>query len=50
MEKAGEAGQKKRAREGQGDALMLEIAFADGLGMADKKAREHGRIPGSMPQ
>jgi hypothetical protein len=50
VEKAGEPRQKKRAREGQGDTLMLEITLADGLGMADKKACEHGRVPGSMPQ
>ena len=50
VEKASEPRQKKRAREGQGDTLMLEIALADGLGMADKKAREHGRVSGSMPE
>jgi hypothetical protein len=45
VEKAGEPRQKKRAREGQGDALMLEIALADGLRMADEQARKHGQTP-----
>jgi hypothetical protein len=36
MQKAGAAGEKQGAGKGKGYALMLEIAFTDGLGMADK--------------
>ena len=45
MEKAGETGQKKRTGEGNGLALMLEIALPDGLGMGEKKPRKHGQAP-----
>jgi len=45
MEKAGEAGQKKRPGKGNGLALMLEIALPDGLGMGEKKPRKHGQAP-----
>ena len=45
MEKAGEAGQKKRAGKGKGLALMLEIGLPDGLGMDEKKPRKHGQDP-----
>jgi hypothetical protein len=45
MEKAGEAGQKKRTGEGNSLALMLEIGLPDGLGMGEKKPRKHGQDP-----
>jgi hypothetical protein len=45
MEKTGEAGQQKRASEGNGLALMLEIGLPDGLGMGEKKPRKHGQDP-----
>ena len=45
LEKAGEAGQKKRPGKGNGLALMLEIALPDGLGMGEKKPRKHGQAP-----
>lgn len=45
MEKAGDAGQKKRPGEGERHALMLEIAFTDRFGMGEKKPRKHGQDP-----
>jgi len=45
MEKAGEAGEKKRSGKGNGLALMLEISLPDGLGMGEKKPRKHGQDP-----
>ena len=45
MQKAGKTRQKKRAGEGKRHALMLEIAFPDGLGMGDEKPRKHDQDP-----
>jgi hypothetical protein len=45
MQKAGAASHKQRTGKGKRHALMLEIAFSDGLRMADKQARKHGRTP-----
>ena len=45
MEETGKPGQKQRTGEGKGHALMLEIAFAHGLGMGEEKPREHGQDP-----
>ena len=45
MQEAGKACQEKRAGEGKRRALMLEIAFPDGLGMGDEKPRKHGQDP-----
>ena len=50
MQKAGAAGKKQGPGKGKGHALMLEIAFADGLRMADKQARKHGHYPVSVPK
>jgi len=41
MEKAGKTRQKQCAGKGESHALMLEIAFAHGLGVGEKKPRKH---------
>lgn len=45
MDKTGDARQKKWPGEGEGRALMLEIAFPDGLRMGEKEPGEHGQVP-----
>ena len=47
MQKTGETCEKQGAREGKGDALMLQIAFADRLRMVDEQSSDHGQIPES---
>ncbi len=45
MEETGKPCQKQRTGEGEGHALVLQVAFADGLGMGEEKPREHGQDP-----
>jgi hypothetical protein len=45
MDQAGAARQKQASGKGKSHPLMLEIVLADGLGMAEKQARKHDRIP-----
>ena len=49
MQKAGATCEQQCAREGKGDALMFQIAFADRLRMGDKQASEHDQNPRSKP-
>jgi len=45
MQQTGKTGQEQRPCEGESHALVLKIAFPDGLGMDNEKPRKHGQDP-----
>ncbi len=45
VQEAGAAREKQASGKGKSDPLMLEIAFADRLRMADEQTRKHGQDP-----